>query len=196
MNNVCSLCGARLESSACTNSLCRGFGKKVDSRSLKSSRSNTLTEQSQAVSPAEVRSANVRPEEPHDSPQGTTMARHIAGVLDNVLAWFLSVVCAKQLPDSYIVWQLVVMVVAYLGYFLVFESVFCTTPAKFMNGLVIRDFRGGRCSIRQTLIRTLFRLLEVNPALLGFLPAAASIIWSRHKQRFGDKVAGTVVVFR
>ncbi len=134
--------------------------------------------------------------EPADSPQGTTMPRHIAGMLDNLIAWFLSIVCAKQLPDSNVGLQLFAAVVAYLAYFLISESLFCTTPAKFMNGLVIRDFHGGRCSFRQTLIRTLFRLLEVNPALLGFLPAAASIIWSRHKQRFGDKVAGTVVVFR
>lgn len=196
MKKICPLCGGSLQSSACTNSLCRGFGSNVDSRLPKNSRSSTLTEQPQVNSRAEVRSANVRPEEPCDSPQGTTMARHIAGLLDNVLAWFLAIVCAKQLPDSYIVLQLIVAVVTYFGYFLVFESVFCTTPAKFMNGLVIRDFSGGRCSFRQTLIRTLFRLLEVNPVLLGFLPAAASIIWSRHKQRFGDKVAGTVVVFR
>lgn len=133
---------------------------------------------------------------PADSPQGTTLPRHIAGVLDNLLAWFLAIVCAKQVPDTQIALQILAAVLAYLGYFLVFESLFCTTPAKFMNGLVVRDFNGGRCSFRQTLIRTLFRLLEVNPALLGFLPAAASIIWSRHKQRFGDKVARTVVVPR
>lgn len=65
-----------------------------------------------------------------------------------------------------------------------------------MNGLVVRDFSGGRSSFRQTLVRTLFRILEVTPAFLGLAPAAASIIWSRNKQRFGDKVAGTIVVFR
>lgn len=124
------------------------------------------------------------------------MPRHIAGVLDNLLAWFLSIVCAKQLHDSQQGSQLLVAVFAYLGYFPLFESLFGTTPAKFMNGLVVRDFNGGRCTFRQTLIRTLFRVLEVNPALFGLLPAAASIIWSRHKQRFGDKVARTVVVFR
>lgn len=133
---------------------------------------------------------------PADSPQGTTMPRHIAGVFDNVLAWILSMVAAKQLPDSNVALQILVAVVAYLGYFFLFESLICSTPAKFINGLVIRNFDGGRCSSRQILIRTLFRLLEVNPAFLGFTPAAISIIWSRHKQRFGDKVAGTVVVFR
>lgn len=134
--------------------------------------------------------------EPADSPQGTTMPRHIAGLLDNLLAFIVSIICAKQLPDTLPILQILVMVGSYLGYFLLFESVFCTTPGKFMNGLVVRDFNGGPCSFRQTVVRTLFRILEVNPALLGFLPAAARILWSRNKQRFGDKVAGTVVVFR
>lgn len=133
---------------------------------------------------------------PADSPHGTTVARYIAGVLDNLLAFVVSVACAKQLPDSQPALQVLAMVLSYLGYFLIFEGLFCTTPGKFINGLVVRDFHGGRCSFRQTLVRTLFRVLEVNPAFLGFLPAAARIIWSRNNQRFGDKVAGTVVVFR
>ncbi|MCA9131453.1 MAG: RDD family protein, partial [Planctomycetales bacterium] len=72
----------------------------------------------------------------------------------------------------------------------------CTTPGKYFAGLTIRDFDGGRCSFRQTIVRTLFRVIEVNPILLGGIPAAASILWSRDKQRFGDKVARTVVVPR
>ena len=133
---------------------------------------------------------------PADSPHGTKMPRHLAGVVDNFFALFLAVIAAKQLPDSIVWMQVVAAVICYLGYFFGFESLFCTTPAKFMNGLVIRDFNGGRCTVRQTAIRTAFRILEVNPALLGFLPAAARIIWSRDCQRFGDRVAGTVVVFR
>ncbi|TWT75564.1 RDD family protein [Posidoniimonas polymericola] len=127
---------------------------------------------------------------------GTTVPRHLAGLVDNVVAMMLSVVCAKALPNSMPLLQGVVVFAVYLVYFAFLELVFSTTPGKLMNGLVNRDFSGGRCSARQTMIRTLFRLLEVNPLLFGFLPAAASIIWSRNHQRFGDKVAGTVVVFR
>ena len=88
------------------------------------------------------------------------------------------------------------MVFSYLAYYLLFEGLFCTTPGKYFAGLTIRDFDGGRCSFRQTIVRTLFRVIEVNPILLGGIPAAASILWSRDKQRFGDKVARTVVVPR
>ncbi|MGB7347274.1 MAG: RDD family protein [Pirellulaceae bacterium] len=133
---------------------------------------------------------------PADSPEGTTVPRHIAAVLDNVLSLILAVVVAKQLPDDLPVLQVVALVTAYLAYYFVCESAFSSTPAKLMNGLVVRDFDGGRCSLRQTAIRTLMRMIEVNPVLLGGLPAAASILWSRNKQRFGDKIARTVVVRR
>lgn len=130
------------------------------------------------------------------APQGTTLPRHIAGLLDNLLAWVVSVLIAKQLPDSQRGLQAAAFVVSYLGYFLLCEGLFHTTLAKAVNGLVVRDVRGGRCTFRQILVRTLFRILECNPLLLGFAPAAARIILSRDKQRFGDKAAGTVVVFR
>ncbi|WP_442509396.1 RDD family protein [Novipirellula sp. SH528] len=133
---------------------------------------------------------------PADSPEGTTIPRHIAAVLDNVLSMIVAVVAAKQLPDDQPALQIVTMVIAYLAYYFICELAFSSTPAKLMNGLVVRNFDGGRCSVGQTTIRTLMRLIEVNPILLGGMPAAASILWSRNKQRFGDKVAGTVVVRR
>jgi len=133
---------------------------------------------------------------PGVSPIGTTMARHIAAVLDNVLSAVLSIVVAKQLPTDWIALQIVTMVVVYLGYYFVFESLLSTTPGKLLTGLKILSFDGERCTVKQILIRTSFRLLEVNPFLLGGLPAAARIVCTRDKQRFGDKLAGTIVVFR
>ena len=134
--------------------------------------------------------------QPADSPHGTTMPRHISAILDNSLSLVVSVVAAKQLPESMPVAQVAVLCTSYLAYYFVFEAILCSTPGKLVNGLVVRDFHGGRCSLKQTVVRTLFRLIEVNPALFGGLPAAARIVWSQHKQRFGDRVAGTVVVFR
>lgn len=133
---------------------------------------------------------------PADSPQGTTVARHIAAVLDNLLAMLLAVVVVKQLPDEQPALQVFAMVVTYLSYYFLCELAFSSTPAKLLNGLVVRDFHGGRCSVRQTTIRTLMRLVEVNPLLLGGLPAAVRILSSRNKQRFGDRLANTVVVRR
>jgi uncharacterized RDD family membrane protein YckC len=44
------------------------------------------------------------------------------------------------------------------------------------------------------LIRSGLRIFEVNPLLLGGLPAGLVIIASQRKQRIGDLLAGTVVV--
>lgn len=133
---------------------------------------------------------------PEDSPLGTIAPRYFAAVGDNLLAVIGALVVAKQFPDSLVALQVAAMVTFYLGYYLVSEGIFCTTPGKYLTGLTIRDFDGGRCSFRQALVRTLFRFIEVNPFLLGGLPAGIRILCSRDKQRFGDKFARTVVVRR
>ena len=120
----------------------------------------------------------------------------MAAILDNVLAAILGVLLAKQLPEEWLVSQAVCVVATYFAYYLFFEILFSATPGKMLMGLRILAYNGDRCSRKQIFIRTLFRFLEVNPLLLGALPAAVRIVASRDKQRFGDKVADTIVVFR
>ena len=127
---------------------------------------------------------------------GTAMPRHIAAILDNLVSMILSVVLAMQLPNNWPVLQTITLIVAYLGYYFVSEVAFSSSLGKWLNGLRIENLDGNRCSIRQAAIRTVTRLLEVNPIFLGGLPAAARILWTRKKQRFGDKWAGTLVVPR
>ncbi|MCA9195676.1 MAG: RDD family protein [Planctomycetales bacterium] len=143
---------------------------------------------------AELPNRNGR--EPAILPSGTTMPRHMAAIIDNILAAVLSVIVAKQLPDDWLVLQSVSALIAYLSYYQIFEMLLSATPGKLAMGLRIVTYDGNRCSAKQVLIRTLFRLLEVNPFLLGAVPAAARIVMTKDKQRFGDKVADTLVVFR
>lgn len=139
---------------------------------------------------------------PAISPEGTTLARHIAGIADKVIALILAAVVAKQFDDMAVnesvlrVYQTATAIMTYFGYFLLFELSLSRTPGKMLTGLKIVDFNGERCSTKQVVIRTLWRLIEVNPVIFGALPAAARIIFSEHKQRFGDHFAETVVVFR
>lgn len=133
---------------------------------------------------------------PRVSPAGTALPRHMAAILDNIIAAIVGVLVAKLLPEDWIVTQAICLAMFYLAYYFVFEIFFSATPGKFILGLKIIAYNGDRCSIKQILIRTLFRTVEVNPLLLGALPAAARILMSRDKQRFGDKVADTIVVFR
>lgn len=147
-----------------------------------------------AVDPAEE--PDKEPPLPHDSPHGIMGRRYIAACVDNTLSMILSLVVAKQFPDSQPVIQVIVMVLTYLAYYLVSEGLFCSSPVKYLLCLSVNHFDGGPCTFRQTVIRTLMRILEVNPILLGFIPAELAIFFSRDRQRFGDRLARTVVVRR
>ena len=118
----------------------------------------------------------------------TIRPRHLAAVMDNVLAMLLAVVAAKSIDDGKPLLQALALVVVFLAYYLVFELLFSRTPGKFVTGLVVVELDGRRCTWQHVLIRTAFRLLEVNPLLL-------SIIFSEHHQRLGDKAAETLVVY-
>ncbi len=88
---------------------------------------------------------------------------------------------------------LAVFAVYFLYYFL-FEWLFSATPGKLFTGLTIRCTDGSRPGAKAAFFRTLTRLLEVNPLLLGGLPAAIIVRCSRRHQRWGDQLARTVVV--
>jgi uncharacterized RDD family membrane protein YckC len=124
----------------------------------------------------------------------TIMPRHLAATLDITVAIIASLVVAASIHEEWPAMQTAAFLGTWFGYFLVPEAIFGRTPGKFLMGLVVVQLDGGRCTWRQAAIRTAFRLLEVNPVLLGALPAAISIITSPRRQRIGDRFAGTLVV--
>jgi uncharacterized RDD family membrane protein YckC len=81
-----------------------------------------------------------------------------------------------------------------VAYFPLFEHVFGKTVGKFVCRVRVVDEGGLRPSWGQALVRTLLRLLEVNPVLLGGVPAGLFVLATRKKQRLGDMVAGTYVL--
>ena len=74
------------------------------------------------------------------------------------------------------------------------EALWSHTPGKYLQGLVVVDPPGGRCGWRRALVRTLLRVVEANPLLLGGLPAGVAILASERNQRLSHLVAGTLVV--
>jgi len=123
-------------------------------------------------------------------------ARIAAFIIDNLLASLISVLAVGLFQtDSSIVGG-GVLVLTYLLYFFIFEMLWSRTPGKFLQGLVVRNIDGTRCGLKAHVIRTLARLLEANPILLGGIPAGIAIFASDRKQRIGDSLAGTVVVSR
>jgi len=123
-------------------------------------------------------------------------ARIAAFIIDNLLASLISVLAVGLFQTDSAIVGGGVLVLTYLLYFFIFEMFWSRTPGKFLQGLVVRNIDGTRCSLKAHLIRTLARLLEANPILLGGIPAGIAIFASDRKQRIGDSLAGTVVVSR
>ncbi len=134
----------------------------------------------------------------------TRPERYIAAIVDNAFAVLLVMIIAANLsenlePSGNVAVDATIgfgLLLLYFGYFLLFESVLSSTPGKLMFSLRVLHLDGSRCSKKAAIIRTLTRLLEVNPVVLGCLPAALVVWNSKHKQRWGDILASTVVTDR
>lgn len=82
------------------------------------------------------------------------------------------------------------------AYFIGMEVAVGGTLGKLLTGIRVVDGNGRNPSFKAALIRTLLRLVEVNPFLLGGLPAGLVVNYSKTKQRLGDMAAGTFVLKR
>jgi uncharacterized RDD family membrane protein YckC len=125
-----------------------------------------------------------------------TKLRIFAASVDNLLAMFFALFTASRLPELPDTDRLSVAVVVYLAYFAIQEGAWSNTVGKRLFGLCIRRLNGSACGWNAALIRTLARILEANPILLGGLPAALAGAFSRRHQRFGDMLSGCVVIRR
>jgi uncharacterized RDD family membrane protein YckC len=83
---------------------------------------------------------------------------------------------------------------AAVSYFVAPEALWGRTLGKLLTGTIVVDEKGNRPSFGQVAVRTLFRVIEVNPFFAGGVPAGIVAALSRRKQRIGDMVANTYVV--
>jgi len=120
--------------------------------------------------------------------------RIFAMMIDNLLAMAISVPIGARIPGipNSIRWLLISLV--YLGYFAVSEAIWSKTIGKKLFNLKIVRMNGEPLSWTDATVRSLLRLVEVNPFLLGALPGALTVMFSTRKQRIGDMLAKTLVV--
>ena len=81
-----------------------------------------------------------------------------------------------------------------LAYFPLMEALLGRTVGKWVTRTRVVDARGANPSLVQALVRTVFRLLEVNPVVAGGIPAGIAVLASKHRQRLGDMAARTYVL--
>lgn len=80
-----------------------------------------------------------------------------------------------------------------LAYFVLAEGLFGATLGKIVAGIRVERLAGGKIGFTPALLRNLLRVIDV---LAIYLVGAIVIMVSKHKQRVGDLVAGSVVVRR
>lgn len=85
-------------------------------------------------------------------------------------------------------------VLAMLAYFPITEGLWGRSLGKLLSGTVVVTKTGAMPGVWRALLRTLLRLIEVNPFLLGGIPAAIFVAATSERRRLGDLLAGTYVV--
>jgi uncharacterized RDD family membrane protein YckC len=91
-------------------------------------------------------------------------------------------------------WLVLAWLVVIIAYFVVLEGAFGRTLGKLITGTIVIDRDGRAPGMAKALVRTLLRLVEVNPVLIGGLPAGIALLVTMRHQRLGDLLAGTYVV--
>lgn len=81
-----------------------------------------------------------------------------------------------------------------LLYFPITEGLWGRSLGKLVSGTIVVDGQGRPPGFGRATVRTLLRLVEVNPFLLGGLPAGIVSANTKAHQRIGDLLAGTYVV--
>lgn len=120
--------------------------------------------------------------------------RFFALSIDISIAMVVTLFVMILVRDLPAVAKAVILVTVYVGYFIVFEGLWSRTPGKYHQGLIVRRLDGTKAGWKEAFERSVLIPFELNPFFLGGLPAGIAVLSSERKQRFGDMLAGTVVV--
>jgi uncharacterized RDD family membrane protein YckC len=81
-----------------------------------------------------------------------------------------------------------------VAYFPLTEGLTGRTLGKLVSGTKVVDSQGNVPGIGKAIIRTLTRVVEVNPFLAGGIPAGLIVALTKTHQRLGDMASGTFVL--
>lgn len=84
------------------------------------------------------------------------------------------------------------LALVWVTYYAVFEGLFGATLGKRAAGVRVTDLNGHRIGWQASIVRNLARLIDVLPFV--YLLGGILTLATRHHQRLGDLIAGTVVV--
>lgn len=95
--------------------------------------------------------------------------------------------------ETSFIWNILLLAII-ISYYFIQEAMSGYTIGKFILGIKVVDNNCEIPGFKKSLIRTLFRLIEVNPFIFGGIPAGIAVLSNKKKQRIGDVVANTYVI--
>ena len=142
------------------------------------------------------------------TPEGVKFAWPLAGPVERFLAWIIDTMCVmvvlnvgSQMVSVFkILSPDMAAAVVTIGYFVVQTGYSMAlewwwrgqTIGKRVMKIRVTDAEGLRLQPSQVIIRNLMRAVDSLP--LVYAVGGLSAVWTRHAQRLGDIVAGTVVI--
>jgi uncharacterized RDD family membrane protein YckC len=120
--------------------------------------------------------------------------RFLATLIDYVVCASILLIPDTVLGNARYKETLWVWLLLLAAYFPLMEGLTGYSVGKFITQARVVDDLGNVPGIWRATIRTVFRLFEVNPFLLGGIPAGLAANFSKSGQRLGDMTAGTYVV--
>lgn len=125
---------------------------------------------------------------------GIVGRRWLAAWIDGALNFGILLLADFSLGNSLYQQTLGVWLALVFAYYPIFEVLLGRTPGKMIAGIVVVNEKGSYPTIVQSITRTVFRIVEINPILFGGLIAGIVVLSSKNRQRLGDMVARTYVL--
>lgn len=127
-------------------------------------------------------------------PASILLRRWWSTIVDYVAAALALVAAVSITPTQWQSGAVIAWICLVLLYFPLTEGLYGRSLGKLAAGLIVVGRDGRPPGLGRAALRTLLRLFEVNPLLLGGIPAAIAVGLSANRQRLGDMIADTYVV--
>jgi len=126
-----------------------------------------------------------------------TKRRLFAMMFDVAPLGILCVFVASRFPgDIPSAGRYAILVITFLLWYFVPEAIWGATLGKRIFGLTVVRLDGSQAAWRESFWRTILRLVEVNPVLLGVIPGGLVVTYSKRAERLGDMIGHALVVRR
>ncbi|RTE11186.1 RDD family protein [Paenibacillus whitsoniae] len=116
--------------------------------------------------------------------------------VDGVILWLLPAIPFLTLGESIYQNTLWLWIAVIFSYIFIMEGLLGWTIGKLLLGIRVVDEEGKVPGLLKSFIRTLLKIVEANPMLLGGGLAGIVSLVSKKRQRLGDMLAKTYVVKR